>query len=187
MCTIISSAINDNFDFFSLFNFFIYTFFLACTFFFFSSLTALGRNSITKLKRNVAIGHHPSFVPLRKHVCYRFSFWGDVFLRRRSSFLFLVCFLINEFFIHFFCTFWDHHSIFLFSSVSTVNYMNLFSNIKPCFHSWDKPHTVMMYYILYVLLVSGCFLHVCSWIRSVYNFLIHSWASFGVKVMLSLI
>lgn len=110
-----------------------------------------------------------------------------------------MCFLDEKFFAisGLFSNKWIFHSLFLHLLRSSFNfsvlicehsnYMNLFSNIKPCFHSWHKPHTVMMYYTLYVLLVSGCFLHVCSWIRPVYNFLTHSWASFGVKVMLSLI
>ena len=47
---------------------------------------------------------------------------------------------------------WDDHRIFLFYSVSMVNYMDWFSTVQPILQFWHKPNLIMTYWPFYVLL-----------------------------------
>ena len=52
--------------------------------------------------------------------------------------------------------YWDNHMAFIFQFINVVYYIDWFADIEESLHPWDKPHLVMMYDLLNILLDSVC-------------------------------
>ena len=50
----------------------------------------------------------------------------------------------------------DNHMAFIFQFVNVVYYIGWFADIEESLHHWDKAHSVMIYDLFNMLLVSVC-------------------------------
>ena len=56
----------------------------------------------------------------------------------------------------FLCIYWDDHMVFLLQFVNMMYHVDWFAYIEESWHSWNKPHLIMVYDPFNVLLDSVC-------------------------------